>query len=164
MTGFEIESHSNAVKSDGSVIIGASERQGWRWTEPTGSGQSRIASRIRRAVNLEPYWTLSRWRTDRRITRAANRPDEVAIIWDQLHGVRNLQRVLEVEYGLALAGWTLKSASTVSDDGMVIVGNGLNPFGQTEAWLINLSIPRTNHSPSSNYGIAQLLDGSSQVT
>jgi hypothetical protein len=37
--------------------------------------------------------------------------------------------------GLDLTGWTLKIAHGISDDGRVIVGEGNNPNGDTEAWI-----------------------------
>jgi probable HAF family extracellular repeat protein len=37
---------------------------------------------------------------------------------------------------LAPAGWTLQVAQSMSDDGLTIVGYGLNPSGQTQAWAI----------------------------
>ncbi len=57
-----------------------------------------------------------------------------AFIWDAAHGMRNLQSVLESNYGLDLSGWQLTSAVDISDDGRVIAGNGINPLGQEEAW------------------------------
>ncbi|MEM6256679.1 MAG: PEP-CTERM sorting domain-containing protein [Planctomycetota bacterium] len=48
----------------------------------------------------------------------------------------NLQSVLENEYGLDLTGWTLQSATAISDDGRHIVGYGINPDGDTEGWIV----------------------------
>jgi hypothetical protein len=45
---------------------------------------------------------------------------------------------LTEEYGLDLSGWTLYSATGISDDGKVIVGNGFNPMGLAEAWIADL--------------------------
>jgi hypothetical protein len=39
-----------------------------------------------------------------------------------------------VALGLDLSGWTLTAATGVSDDGSVIVGRGINPSGDPEAW------------------------------
>ncbi len=62
-----------------------------------------------------------------------------AFIWDETHGMRNLKNVLENDYGLDLTGWLLDSANAVSDDKLTIVGSGLNPDGNTEAWVVNLA-------------------------
>ena len=50
--------------------------------------------------------------------------------------MRNLVDVLTNDYGLgnALAGWDLRVAEAISDDGTVIVSFGANPVGNIEAW------------------------------
>ena len=54
--------------------------------------------------------------------------------------MRNLKKVLEDDLGLDMAGWTLREAWDVSDDGLTIVGFGTNRNGDTEAWMA--TIPR----------------------
>ncbi|MFO8012433.1 MAG: PEP-CTERM sorting domain-containing protein [Phycisphaerae bacterium] len=61
-----------------------------------------------------------------------------AFIWDPDHGLRTFQTVLEYQYGLDLSGWTLQRATGISGDGLVIVGSGINPDGNTEAWRVVL--------------------------
>jgi probable HAF family extracellular repeat protein len=62
-------------------------------------------------------------------------------IWDAQHGLRELLNVLTNNYGLNLAGWQLCRATALSYDGNVIVGYGVNPSGQTEAWIANIAPP-----------------------
>ena len=64
--------------------------------------------------------------------------DSDAFIWDIHHGMRNLQEVVEDAYGFDLGGWELNSASDISADGLVIIGNGGNPIGQAEGWILRL--------------------------
>lgn len=64
--------------------------------------------------------------------------DAGAMIWDAEHGLRQVQQVLEDEFHLDLAGWTLWFTSDVSEDGQTIAGFGMNPSGQTEAWIARL--------------------------
>ena len=66
-----------------------------------------------------------------------------AFIWDPINGMRNLQQVLENDFGLAdqLTGWSLVQASDVSDDGRVIIGTGINPQGNQEAWVAIIPEP-----------------------
>jgi hypothetical protein len=66
-----------------------------------------------------------------------------AMIWDQLHGPRSLQEVLEDEFGLDLTGWDLTAATSVSGDGLTIVGYGTNPSGNREAWIATIPEPGT---------------------
>lgn len=61
-----------------------------------------------------------------------------AFIWDQVRGMRLLQAVLTSEYGLNLTGWKLTRAFAISADGLVIVGQGTNPDGENESWLVRL--------------------------
>lgn len=61
-----------------------------------------------------------------------------AFIWDATNGMRNLRTALVDDFGLDLTGWTLTEARAMSADGLAIVGNGINPNGQEEAWLADL--------------------------
>jgi uncharacterized membrane protein len=61
-----------------------------------------------------------------------------AIIWDPVNGLRNLRDTLTRDYGLDLTGWSLVSARDISYDARTIVGYGINPDGNTEAWLARI--------------------------
>ncbi len=64
-----------------------------------------------------------------------------AFIWDESNGLRDLQRVLEIDYGLKdMAGWTLVEARGVDIYGQTIVGWGTHN-GIDEAWLVRLPNP-----------------------
>ncbi len=65
-----------------------------------------------------------------------------AFIWDAENGMRALDEVLTAQ-GLDLTGWTLEEARAVSDDGRVIVGQGINPSGQPEGWIAVVPEPST---------------------
>jgi probable HAF family extracellular repeat protein len=64
-----------------------------------------------------------------------------AMIWDQVHGMRDLKSVLVNDYKLNLNGWALKYAEGISDDGRTIAGYGINPKGQTEGWIATIPEP-----------------------
>ena len=73
-----------------------------------------------------------------------------AFIWDPvLTGgtMTNLKTYLTNSQGLgaALAGWTLKEATGISDDGKVIVGTGIDPQGNYEAFRVMLNSAVTNN-------------------
>lgn len=61
-------------------------------------------------------------------------PWSIPFLWDEQRGMRQLTDVLALDYGLSLAGWSLGEATAISDDGTTIIGNGLNPDGDSEAW------------------------------
>jgi hypothetical protein len=63
---------------------------------------------------------------------------KVAFIWDRLKRMRDLNVVL-TDSGIDLKGWILAEATGISDDGTIIVGNGINPTGNKEAWIAKIS-------------------------
>jgi hypothetical protein len=59
--------------------------------------------------------------------------NERAVLWR--NGIaQTIEAALSLEGVTVTAGWRLLSAKAASSDGRVIVGNGLNPNGETEAW------------------------------
>jgi hypothetical protein len=52
--------------------------------------------------------------------------------------MRDLQKVFAEDYGLDLTGWRLTRASAISGDGDTIAGYGVNPDGNTEAWIAHI--------------------------
>ena len=58
---------------------------------------------------------------------------------------RQIMRVDEVlaALGIDVGGWQLNSAQFVSDDGLTIIGQGLNPSGSPEAWIAVIPEPST---------------------
>jgi probable HAF family extracellular repeat protein len=130
-------SDNSRVSGDGSVIVGYSESvngyEAFRWTESGGmvglgdlpggrfysiaqgvSGNGSVIVGYSEIVN--GYEAFS---------------------WTQETGMVSLKETL-IGKGLDVSGWTLNSA-TISADGFTIVGSGINPSGQSEAWVANLS-------------------------
>ena len=64
--------------------------------------------------------------------------DTGAFIWDAVNGMRSLQTIFTDEFGLDLTGWKLGAATGISDDGLTIVGTGINPEGNVEGWIADL--------------------------
>jgi hypothetical protein len=81
-----------------------------------------------------------------------------AFIWDSIHGMRALQDVLQSEYGLDLSGWWLLDAKDISDDGRTIVGVGINPNGDAEAWVAILPPACSNLRDDDGDGLADYPD------
>ena len=65
-----------------------------------------------------------------------------AAIWQGLD-YRILQFMLTDDFGLDLSGWVLTAATAVSYDGKTIVGYGINPDGNPEAWIAQIPEPGT---------------------
>lgn len=76
-----------------------------------------------------------------------------AVIWDPIRGLRRLEDVLHDLNPVLAQGWHLTDCRGISGDGTVIVGNGINPVGLSEAWIVTL--PRVTicpHSPLTAVG------------
>jgi hypothetical protein len=56
--------------------------------------------------------------------------------------------------GVDIGAWSFNSAVDVSADGLKIAGSGYNPAGQSQAWLIDLSVPEP---PSAVLALCSLL-------
>jgi uncharacterized membrane protein len=69
--------------------------------------------------------------------------NDVAFLWDAANGMRSLAEELEQEYGLELGGWQLRSATGISGTNafgeFTVVGEGINPAGETEGFIAILS-------------------------
>lgn len=61
-----------------------------------------------------------------------------AFIWRRSSGMEFLDDYLSRVHGLDTPGWRLIRATGISDDGLVIVGQGVNPDGQYEGWAVDL--------------------------
>jgi len=57
--------------------------------------------------------------------------------------MRNLQDVLTGNFGLDLSGWVLSRALGISDDGLTIVGVGIDSGGHEQGWAVTVPEPAT---------------------
>lgn len=134
-TGWSASSAS-AISRDGSVIVGSVHGGAlpgggaFRWDEqalyeilpvlPTANGAKA------NAVNRDGTVIVGQAFLPARPT---------AVMWTDALGVVDLNTHLHA-LGVDLAGWTLTSATGISDDGSVLVGTGLFE-GQQRAWMVS---------------------------
>ncbi len=78
-----------------------------------------------------------------------NHQEHEAFLWTEKTGMVNLKTILETEYGLDLTEWTLYEANCISDDGTTISGNGFNPDGVIEGWIVKFDTPPIKYSGGS---------------
>jgi probable HAF family extracellular repeat protein len=139
-------SDAYAISADGSVVVGSSSvwqvegdvvrtrTQAFRWTEAGGMvGLGALYGGDATALAVSGDGSV-----------VVGHSDDVAFIWDPIHGMRSLQDVLTGDFGLDLSGWTLVEARGISSDGRIIVGSGENPNGDFEAWIAVLPEPSTS--------------------
>ncbi len=144
LEGGSLESHAEGISADGTVIVGygvsESGREAFRWTGgcgmeglgdlPGGNFYSAAYDCSADGAVVVGYGVIST-------------VGHHAFYWTETASMRRLQEVLTDDCGLDLTGWTLETASSVSDDGLTIVGWGLNPDGNREAWLATIPEPAT---------------------
>jgi len=122
----------NALSADGSVVVSGGTlgvpgpgTQGFRVADGQAVSLGGIFGSYPAAISADGSRVVgTRWAGDQ----------NAAFIWDEAHGMRNLQDVLVNDFGMDLSGWNLGIASGISADGRTIVGGGSGPRGG-EAWL-----------------------------
>ncbi len=65
---------------------------------------------------------------------------DLALIWAEESGPQRVDFLLQ-SLGIDLAGWRLERANGISADGTTIVGTGIDPSGQRQAWIAVIPEP-----------------------
>jgi probable HAF family extracellular repeat protein len=153
LQGGSFGSSASGVSADGSVVVGISRGangiEAFRWTQATGMvglGDLPGGSFNSFATGVSGDGSVVVG-----IGNAGNSSIGETFIWNSSQGMRSLQAVLTNDYGLNLTGWALREATGISADGLSIVGWGINPSGQTEAWIASLDgepVPQPGTTPT----------------
>ena len=126
------------ISADSAVIVGydhdynTNRTEAFRWTQETGMvglgtlGEPRYDAGLMSNISTSADGSII----------VGTSADE-AFRWTLETGMVSLKETL-IGVGLDVSGWTLSSADAISADGFTIVGNGINPSGQSEAWVANL--------------------------
>jgi uncharacterized membrane protein len=140
-----------AISADGTTVVGSAENSyfgvGWQsaavlwreaagWIDPGGlRSQSNqfINSAVATGVSGDGRVVIGGISTSPYEGQCID-CEYIPFHWDEARGMRELDDVLRLDYGLDLSGWTLNNATGISDDGTTIIGDGRNPAGQNEAW------------------------------
>jgi probable HAF family extracellular repeat protein len=139
LSGGAFHSIAYAISADGSVIAGygtpaSGTHAAFRWT--AASGMSALGT-----LSCDT-WSIARATSGDGSTIVGD-PQLVAgdcvFVWTAARRMRPLLEVLTNDHGLNLSGWTLRRATAVSPNANVIVGYGVNPAGQTEGWIVDLT-------------------------
>jgi probable HAF family extracellular repeat protein len=148
-------SEANDVSDDGAVIVGGSSsgrsslngREAFRWDQTSGMvGLGFLPNKgsYSIAASVTPDGSVI-------VGSSGENGDTAAFVWDAAHGMRSLQNLLNADPNLTgdLTGWNLAFAAAISANGKAIVGEGVNPQGRTEAFLVLLDAPLGVPEPSS---------------
>jgi probable HAF family extracellular repeat protein len=141
LPGGSFQSYGHGISDDLSTIIGASSSasgnyEAFRWT--SGGGMVGLGDLPGGSFFSSAGDVSADGSTILGVATSASGTE--AFVWDAANGMRSLKDVLQTEYGLDLTGWTLQGA-TFTPDGRTLVGRGLNPAGQQEAWIAVIPEP-----------------------
>ena len=160
LPGGSTNSHAYGVSADGSVVVGeassAAGPEAFRWTQEEGMiGLGDLAGG---SFNSSANGISADGLVIVGSGRSASGSE--AFLWDATHGMRSLRDVLVNDLGLGttLTGWTLTSANDISADGKFIVGSGINPSGNPEAWLAHIEPQSTLLGDFNNNGTVDAAD------
>jgi len=130
-----------AISGDGKVVAGTLNYEAYRWTAEEG---------VVMLGTIAPYTrSLAQGVSGdgRRVLGYVTGEDDPgeAFIWEEGKGMRLLEDILVNDFGFGeeLDGWTLTRAWAISQDGSTVVGRGINPEGQMEAFRAVLPEPAT---------------------
>ncbi|MDX2197635.1 MAG: hypothetical protein SF069_01530 [Phycisphaerae bacterium] len=111
------------ISADGSRIIGST----WQWT--IQSRFESVGNRIN-PITIAPDGNTVLGTFGGRAKLLRN--DGIAV---------DVQNLLATEYGINFGAWRLREIVGMSDDGNVWAGNGINPQGFTEGWMVVIPEP-----------------------
>jgi probable HAF family extracellular repeat protein len=140
LPGGAVQSLASEVSADGSVVVGESQSdlcsEAFRWEAGVMTGLGTLPGTrgsSAEAVSGDGSIVVGRATSD--LCPPFGCFSREPFVWDETNGMRRLQTVLVDDFGLDLTGWTLTSATGISDDGSTIVGEGINPDGFNEGWI-----------------------------
>jgi probable HAF family extracellular repeat protein len=137
------QSFADDASGNGSVVVGQSrDRDGFwkafRWTAATGMRDiGTLGGPMAAAYNVSDNGSVV---VGRALT-SSNSASDRAFRWTPKKGMQNLQQLLQNAGVTSVSGWILLGATGVSADGTVIVGEGINPAKQREAFRAVLPLP-----------------------
>ena len=120
-------SQATATNADGSVVTGNADNEAFRWTAGTGM------------VGLTGLDKANAVDADGSIIVGESSALGAAI-WTAGTGTESIQSLLLADGINNLVGWTLSDATGISADGTVIVGDGIDPQGNDEAWIADIPL------------------------
>ena len=140
-----------AVSADGLAIAGVGFQNGQgavRWSETEGS----VWLGHIPGLDGNPATFASAISADGSVIVGGSAGDFgfEAFRWTEAAGMLSIKEILE-DLGVDMTGWRLGSAWSVSGDGTVIVGGGINPAGHREGWVAVIPPTFVPEPPSATF-------------
>ena len=138
LPGGEVSNYPLDISADGTTVVGYSGSdiggEAYRWTRETGIVglgllPGGISGSRATGVNADGSVIVG--------TAGSGDSHEEGYIWNERDGMISIRRLL-IDHNVDVAGWILSRPVGISDDGLVILGNGYFE-GRSIAWLIDLS-------------------------
>lgn len=135
LAGGTLGSGALGVSGDGSIIVGygtsgsGQEAVVWSGGTPVYNGDLAGGGVGAKLNDITPDGSWA-------VGQGTDANGQQAVIWDATNGMRRLRDIISAA-GIPLGSWKLQEAVAISDDGDVIVGNGINPNGLSEGWMIS---------------------------
>jgi len=139
LDGSSSASYANGVSGDGRVIVGyIAAGNTFHQFRFEGDGPMEDIGALPDAGNANAYAASFDGAIVVGIAQRTSYPfTDFATVWDRPQGMRAVADVLAAA-AIDASGWYLPSATAISDDGGVIVGNGIGPDGVGRFWLARL--------------------------
>jgi probable HAF family extracellular repeat protein len=140
--GFDVR--ANDVSADGNVVVGKGSSdtgpEAYLWT--SAGGMMGLGYLPGRGAESRAYGVSA----DGNVVVGQSQADNgsassEAFVWTQANGMQSLRDVLIAKGTTGLDNWVLREATSISADGEWVVGYGINPSGDQEAFLANISAP-----------------------
>jgi uncharacterized membrane protein len=152
LPGADVITNSWDVSADGSIVVGSGvspvdgqlhpNSEAFRWTAETGTvglgdlpGGNLSSAAL--AVSSDGSVIVGHGETGDELVNVQ------ATLWTDELGIVALKDYLVSNGVTNLDGWRLVHATGVSADGRTIIGDGINPLGEAEAWAATIPEPST---------------------
>ena len=130
-----------AISSDGSTIVGKSDGQAFKFRVPYFFEEIPDLDSLYIELGTLPGQKTSQAKAvtaDGSIIVGESGAE--AFIWTKEKGMQNLQEALICQYrlGKELKNWTIYLVNGISDDGLYLLGTGVNPKGEMQSFVAYL--------------------------
>ena len=155
-TGGSAIGTANAISFDGQVIVGGTQSEAFRWTQ--AGGMTGLGDLPGGSFNINSDAKAVSGNGAIIVGSGNNELGSQAFLWTQESGMRSLFAILTRDFRLNLTGWNMEHATGISADGRTVVGIGVDPDGNAQAWRATLPDPPTFAGDANNDGNINFID------